>query len=667
MLIDGYSLVKCIGRGAFGEVYLTSKNETNQLFATKKVSKQKIESPSIKKYFVNEITILKELNHKNIVKLETIRQTLHNFYIITEFYNGGNLSDCLRKHRMIKGKPFSEEIVQYLMRQIVDAIKYLHSKRIIHRDLKLENLLINFESEEDKKNLNMLKAEVKIIDFGFATYLDNTGLRYSILGSPINMDPILLTKLINQNITSSIGYSEKADIWSLGTVCYELITGKAIFRAKNLIDLVRLVEIGSYHIPKDLSQEIVSFLSSMLQYTSTYRLSAEELSNHPFLNKNVNEFTQLDLTKYSNNIDAKGIIFNIKKNPQNERPLYDIQARLNYCQQQQYYQNFKNTNKIYPPAYNYFANTGPKYYKVTTNRPLNSNQLNPSPFQTAATSNNLDNYQNNKLLRKGYTYLENNNIQKEINKNNNLLINQEHKTNLQKINHTNTYINSNIQNLIPIQQNKNPKYDSINKTLDNNHFNPNKIQKLKNKEITGENYGLVPKGSRLPGKFSSTNAKLDNAYSNHNRANQLKSKEEKNKNLKDNNYTNNIIPKTFYDEFFQNTTGIPPLSDALNPSPIPFSGPIPFNKPMKSSLHFSGMNNDNNHNFPVSIFGANQAYNNNSNNRAISNNFGNNFRNNEIKNEISSDALDNLFDFHIGKELDPEPEVKLEKNNQNFS
>ena len=148
MLIDGYSLVKCIGRGAFGEVYLTSKNETNQLFATKKVSKQKIESPSIKKYFVNEITILKELNHKNIVKLETIRQTLHNFYIITEFYNGGNLSDCLRKHRMIKGKPFSEEIVQYLMRQIVDAVKYLHSRRIIHRDLKLENFLIKYNKEK---------------------------------------------------------------------------------------------------------------------------------------------------------------------------------------------------------------------------------------------------------------------------------------------------------------------------------------------------------------------------------------------------------------------------------------------------------------------------------------------------------------------------------------
>ena len=131
MMIDEYCLIKCIGRGAFGEVYLTSKKGSNQLYATKKVSKQKVETPSIKKYFINEINILRELNHKNIIRLETIRQTVHNYYIITEFYNGGGLSECLRKHRMIKGKPFSEEIVQHLMRQIIDALKYLHSKRII--------------------------------------------------------------------------------------------------------------------------------------------------------------------------------------------------------------------------------------------------------------------------------------------------------------------------------------------------------------------------------------------------------------------------------------------------------------------------------------------------------------------------------------------------------
>ena len=88
------------------------------------------------------------------------------------------------------------------MRQIIDALKYLHSSQIIHRDLKLENLLINFENEKEKRNINMLRAKVKIIDFGFSYHLDNLGLRYSVLGSPINMDPILLTKLITKNLNN---------------------------------------------------------------------------------------------------------------------------------------------------------------------------------------------------------------------------------------------------------------------------------------------------------------------------------------------------------------------------------------------------------------------------------------------------------------------------------
>ena len=740
MMIDEFSLIKSIGKGEFGEVYLSSKKGSNQLFATKKVSKQKIQSPSIKKYFLNEITILKELQHKNIIRLETIRQTVHNFYIITEFYNGGNLSDCLRKHRMLKGKPFSEDIVQHIMRQAIDALKYLHSKRIIHRDLKLENMLMNFESEEDKKNLNMLKADVKIIDFGFATFLDNAGLRYSVLGSPINMDPILLTKLINQNLTNLTGYNEKADIWSLGTVCFELITGKPIFNAQNVTDLVRLVELGFYHIPTNLSQEMVSFLEAMLQYTSSYRLSAEELSNHPFLTKNVYEFKKLDLTNYANRIDVKGIILNIKKNPGVEKPVFDVSTRLNYIHQQQIYQNFRNNNNIYPPAYNYYA-TGPKYYKATTNNyketnnnrpPLNQYQLNTPAVPTQGAINNYQN-QNNININTQYNLNNQNintqqnlnnqniNIQHNINNQNintqhnlnNQNINTQHNLNNQNINTQNNLNNQNIntqhnlnnhninnqfyaknqnnhtnqlmrqgytyqdKNYIQKHQiNKantlptNPKFNNIT-SQQNHHYitnnenknyinsnltiDPNNYEKIKEKE------GLLRKGARFPLKTESAKnlpVEIIDTYNSKYRSKKANSLEKAN-NHKKKEYNNKPILNNFYTQFNQNSAGVPPLSDAINPSPIPFTGKININNPMYNNpVPYPGMDDQISANIHRNHHQTNNSLMNNASIRRHSANRGST---NEMKKEISSDALDNLFDFNIGKNLEPEPEMEIEK------
>jgi serine/threonine protein kinase len=96
---------------------------------------------------LNEIKILQQIKHKNIIHFESIKHTVHNYYIITEFCNGGGLSDCLKKYQTIYGRAFPEEVVQHLMRQIVDGIKYLHGLRIIHRDIKLDNILVCFNNE----------------------------------------------------------------------------------------------------------------------------------------------------------------------------------------------------------------------------------------------------------------------------------------------------------------------------------------------------------------------------------------------------------------------------------------------------------------------------------------------------------------------------------------
>ena len=411
MMVDEFTLLKCIGKGAFGEVYLSSKQGSSSLFAIKKVPKSKADSPAIKKYFINEIQILREISHPHIIHFETIKHTIHNYYIVTEYCNGGDLFSCLKKYQKLYYYPFTEEIVQHLMRQIVSAIKYLHSKRILHRDLKLENILVNFENDNDKANVNMLKAKIKIIDFGFATHLGASNLRYSTLGSPINMDPLLLKKLANKHNASFnlIGYDEKADIWSLGTVCYELLIGHEIFNAQTMIDLIRKVENGNYHVPTNISKEFVSFLNGMLQYSAKNRLSADELSKHAFLTKNVKDFKKLDLRKVSHKIDNQGLNINIKRNQsiwaifneEDEKTLIDIPGKYLVESPIQELEELLGIKNIVNENNNSNNGQNPFAKPVNINININNN-----------TNKNIDNNQTNSI-QKGENNIDYNLLKKQ--------------------------------------------------------------------------------------------------------------------------------------------------------------------------------------------------------------------------------------------------------------
>ena len=329
-VIGDLTLLKCLGKGSFGEVYLSTKKGRNEYFATKKMNKKQIDQPSLFKYFQNEIKLLQSLKHPNIVKIEEVKTTSEYYYIVMEYVNGGSLTDCLKKYKQKYGRYFTEEIIQYLMRQTVDAIKYIHNKKIIHRDLKLDNIMVQFYNDNDKNNLNMLKSKVKIIDFGFAIQLSSSNLAFTALGSPINMDPIILQKFTKKGRDiNQLGYDDKADIWSLGTICYEMLVGKALFNSETMNDLVKKVENGTYQIPTNTSTEIASFLFDMLQYNSEARLSAEQLSKHPFLNRRVSDFKKLDISKLRNKINSKGVNINIKKNQTIREVLKDNDRPIN--------------------------------------------------------------------------------------------------------------------------------------------------------------------------------------------------------------------------------------------------------------------------------------------------------------------------------------------------
>ena len=315
MKIDNYELETCLGKGAFGEVYLTSKKGDSKKYATKKLDREEIEGSESMKYLRNEIVILQYLNHPNIVKFEEVKKTKKHYYIIMEYCNGGELTKALQKYISKFGKPFSEELVQHFMRQIISAFKYIHGRKIIHRDVKLDNVLLHYDNEEDLRNFDLMKAKVKIIDFGFACKIGKGGLQYTVLGSPINMDPLILRKLNSSTKkTRQLGYNEMADIWSIGTICYEMLIGRPAFDAADMDELVEKVEDGTYKVPTSISHEMVSFLNGMLQYNASKRLNASQLSRHDFLVKDVKDFKKIDLEKVSGKVKGDKLGINSIKN-----------------------------------------------------------------------------------------------------------------------------------------------------------------------------------------------------------------------------------------------------------------------------------------------------------------------------------------------------------------
>ena len=175
-IVDDLILMSYIDSGCFAEIYLSKKQDSNILLATKKISLKYISvEPLFKTSLQNEINFLKELNHPNIIKLYEVKIKPDYIYLIMEYCNGGSLKKALNNYKAKYGKPFSEEIVKYLMQQILLAVDYLHSQGIVHRDLKLDNILLKYNNNNNIGNineideLNIFQSEIKIIDFNIST------------------------------------------------------------------------------------------------------------------------------------------------------------------------------------------------------------------------------------------------------------------------------------------------------------------------------------------------------------------------------------------------------------------------------------------------------------------------------------------------------------------
>ena len=178
-----------------------------------------------------------------------------------------------------------------------------------------------------------MKAQIKIIDFVFSCKFKDNELIYSIVGTPLNLEPILLKKLNSSNDkTRKLGYNKSADIWSIGSVCYEMLIGKPVYDAEDMEELMEKVEKGIISIPNNISHELASFLNGMLQYYAKDRLTAEQLSRHGFLTKQINQFKKIDLNNIESKFDLKSIKLNTNiwsmYNPVNQDLLTSISGSL---------------------------------------------------------------------------------------------------------------------------------------------------------------------------------------------------------------------------------------------------------------------------------------------------------------------------------------------------
>ena len=128
------------------------------------------------------------------------------------------------------------------------------------------------------------------------------------------MDPGILKKLNDVGNSKEYGYDEKADIWSLGTICYEMINGRSAFDAEDMEELFSKVEKGNYFLPSTLSIEAASFINGMLKYNPAKRFTADQLYRHQFLTKNVKDFHKINLNKIKDNVTDSKIQMNTKLN-----------------------------------------------------------------------------------------------------------------------------------------------------------------------------------------------------------------------------------------------------------------------------------------------------------------------------------------------------------------
>ncbi|KAG6450062.1 serine/threonine-protein kinase fused isoform X1 [Manduca sexta] len=263
--MDSYVVLSFIGEGSFGRVFKAKYKETDAVVALKVIRKKGRSSKDLKN-LKQECDIQRQLNHPNIIRMIDSFDTETELVVVTE-YAEKELHSILAKEGCL-----NEEQVKKITWDLVSALYYLHSHRVLHRDLKPQNVLLDST------------GRAKLCDFGLARIMTNaTHILTSIKGTPLYMAP----ELIDEK-----PYDHHADLWSLGCIVYELIAGQPPFCTMSIWQLVRMIRHKPVQWPSFISADARSFLQGLLHKNPIKRMTWPEILEHPFVSGHVHILTE---------------------------------------------------------------------------------------------------------------------------------------------------------------------------------------------------------------------------------------------------------------------------------------------------------------------------------------------------------------------------------------
>ena len=256
--ISFYKFGRVIGRGAFGKVNIGLNILTGRIVAIKSFNKKNLSNEKAKKKILYETNLMRGLYHPSVTKILETFETDKYMLIIMEYISGGNLQNFVKKRRKL-----CEKTARILFRQLIQGIKYIHSKGIVHRDIKLENILL------DLNNI------VKICDFGVGKITQKGQKLLDQCGTPVYMAP---------EIIQGDGYEGfPVDIWSAGVALYIMLSGNIPFNRDKTHDLQSAIINLPYKKIDDVSDNVNDLLKNILEKDPTKRFTPDQILEHPWM------------------------------------------------------------------------------------------------------------------------------------------------------------------------------------------------------------------------------------------------------------------------------------------------------------------------------------------------------------------------------------------------